>query len=58
MAAYMVEVMEFFLSRRLKVMVITPASVWVRMSDMVRSPQNEKAAPMGGGLEWKRFRGP
>jgi hypothetical protein len=26
--------MEFFLSRRLKVMVITPASVWVRMSDM------------------------
>jgi hypothetical protein len=47
----MVEVMEFFLSKRLKVMVITPASVWVRMSDMVRSPQNEKAAPMGGGLE-------
>jgi hypothetical protein len=26
--------MEFFLSKRLKVMVITPASVWVRMSDI------------------------
>jgi hypothetical protein len=35
MAAYMDEVMEFFLSSRLKVMVITPASMWVRMSDMV-----------------------
>jgi hypothetical protein len=32
-------VMEFFLSKRLKVMVITPASMWVRMSDMVLSPQ-------------------
>ena len=28
-------VIEFFLSRRLKVMVITPASVWTRMSLMV-----------------------
>jgi hypothetical protein len=32
MAAYMVVVMEFFLSTRLKVMVVTPASVCTRMS--------------------------
>ncbi|MCO4095225.1 MAG: hypothetical protein HEQ37_18185 [Acidovorax sp.] len=32
MAAYMSRVMEFFLSTRLKVMVVTPASVWTRMS--------------------------
>ncbi len=30
--AYMAAVREFFLSTRLKVMVVTPASVWVRMS--------------------------
>ena len=34
-SAYIAPVMEFFLSRRLKVMVITPASVWTRMSLMV-----------------------
>ncbi len=31
-AAYMSAVMEFLRSRRLKVRVITPASVWLRMS--------------------------
>lgn len=31
---YMLPVMEFFLSTRLKVRVITPASVWTRMSLM------------------------
>jgi len=31
-SAYMAEVIEFFLSIRLNVMVITPASVWVKMS--------------------------
>ncbi|MCY1241984.1 hypothetical protein D3C87_1522740 [compost metagenome] len=36
-AAYMLLVIEFFLSTRLKVMVITPASVWTRMSLMERS---------------------
>ena len=35
MAAYIVVVMEFFLSTRLKVMVVTPASVWTRMSLVV-----------------------
>jgi hypothetical protein len=35
MAAYMSPVMEFFLSKRLRVMVVTPASKWVKMSDMV-----------------------
>jgi hypothetical protein len=34
MAAYMSPVMEFFLSNRLKVRVITPASMWVKISDM------------------------
>ena len=31
---YIAPVIEFFLSRRLKVRVITPASVWTRMSLM------------------------
>jgi len=35
--AYIAEVIEFFLSRRLKVRVITPASTWVRMSVMLVS---------------------
>src|SRR5688500_15540560 len=33
-SAYIARVIEFFLSRRLKVRVITPASVWTRMSLM------------------------
>ena len=34
MVAYMAAVMEFFLSTRFSVMVVTPASVWTRMSLM------------------------
>ena len=35
---YIALVIEFFLSSRLKVRVITPASVWTRMSLMVVAP--------------------
>ena len=35
--AYMAAVIEFFLSGRLKVSVVTPASVWMRMSLMFQS---------------------
>jgi hypothetical protein len=46
-AAYMATVIEFFLSTRFSVIVITPASVWVRMSVMVGVAHDKASLTFG-----------